>query len=139
MNFDDDMFKYLGLVIILAGVLFVANKCFNTQQKIVEGLTDMASAQPEKFVDDVRGKNEDIENSILLDKYRSHYEDLLIQQNHNINLQILKNLIDHSKVLSEGGEDSQPVMDHIQKLHAQKAILNNTMEFMDGTTKNIFG
>ena len=55
------------------------------------------------------------------------------------NLQILKNLIDHSKVLSEGGEDSQPVMDHIQKLHAQKAILNNTMEFMDGTTKNIFG
>ena len=139
MNFDDDMFKYLGLVVILAGVLFIVNKCFNTQKKIVEGLTDIASAQPEKIVDDVRGKNEDIENSLLLDKYRSHYEDLLIQQNHNINLQILKNLIDHSNVLSEGVEDSQPVMDHIQKLHAQKAILNNTMEFMDGTTKNIFG
>lgn len=142
MEIPEDFWKYLALILLCVMVLFVINKSFGFQRNIVEGLTNKEGTntytQPEKIVDHVRANNEEMENQILVDKYRSNYEDLLIQHNHNINLQILKNYIDHAKDLSIGNENGREVLNHIQQLNAQKQILNNTMDWMDGTTKNIF-
>jgi len=142
MEIPEDFWKYLALILLCVMVLFAINKSFGVQRNIVEGLTNKEGTntytQPEKVVDHVRANNEEMENQILVDKYRTNYEDLLIQHNHNINLQILKNYIDHAKDLSIGNENGREVLNHIQQLNAQKEILNNTMDWMDGTTKNIF-
>jgi len=127
--------KYVGLGVIILVVIYVVSRSLNFQAKLVEGLTTDTTASTSVDNDDVpaniASNNSSLEDTLLIEKYRSSYEDTIINLEKNVSLKILQLVTENATLLSSDS-DAQDKITLANNLQQFKETLNSTMLFMDG-------
>lgn len=128
---------YGGAIII---IIYVLLKLFSIQRDVVESLTNNED-KPPGFEIMAKGKLEELKNSIRMgddmlriDKYKSEYEDLIIDLDEIVNQTLLTSIIMvGDKVVREKDKNkmSTEMLKEINELYKFKEILNSTMDFLD--------
>ena len=138
-NFTSNtMYKYIGIAVILLFSVYISGQCLSYQNYVIEGLAnhkrtniinkDHLPQLDQHIIDD----NDNRKDKLLINKYKSQYEDLLIGLNENTNLQLLENITEYANnLVQKKSKQNQASLDKINKLQSLNNSLNSIMKFLD--------
>lgn len=129
----ETFFYYLGLISVIFFIVWFIVKLTHVQVKIVEGLTTKnisnQSAPNSKVIDN---ETTQVLDGLHLDKYRSNYEDIIINLEKWCNITLLSGIVDNqidvSKAMSP--ENIQKIM-ALNEINKFKTTLVETMTYLD--------
>lgn len=112
-------FVYASIIIILIYILIML---LRYQKNMVEGMTDSSSLA--KQIKDDSTKTLD---GLLVNKYRSEYEDIILNMHEWCDTQILSNIVNGSI----NRTDPSDSIKKINELEQFKSTLNSTIKYID--------
>jgi hypothetical protein len=88
----------------------------------------------DKIPDAIKSNSTNILDGLLIDKYRSSYDDTIIELEENINATILAGILKNAEKISAdpSSDDSQKFITAINNLKGFKDTLNDSMKYLDG-------
>jgi hypothetical protein len=130
---QDDLFKIVGAAVILivgAGILL---KMFRYQKKVVEGLTANSKTDKTKISSDVSGSADKLSDSLLISKYRSSYEDTVINLEKAVSLAMVSEVINNSEAIAKDptSPESTSIIQKINGLKDLRETLNKSILILD--------
>lgn len=145
MASENQIYKYVGLFVIVMFVAYIALKTLKFQYKVIEGLSNgsdssnksMLDVVADKAYESVKNRNDKVEDVIALDKYRTDYENLIIAMEEYTNNTMLSKVVSIASTV--GGLDvdaplSNQIVNDIDaanKLRDFVGTLNATMSYID--------
>jgi len=142
----EDLFKIVGIIIVVGFLIYLAVKSMKVQTSIIEGLvnptsTALASSQDalaenkasgaEAYANEIQklyAKNTD---NMLIKDNRTSYENVIVQMDDFINSLMLQRIMSINKTdLTEDNLISN--LEKINILNQGKQSLNSIMKFIDG-------
>jgi hypothetical protein len=156
MGFEDNVYKYLGLSVLIIFVLYILIKSLVFQVNIVEGLTNQDKDKDNKTDKDkdnaniinietnklVQKHNDKMDETLNINKNKKDYENMLIQLDDYSKASMLSKLVNiNSKIakLDLGKDVPDEIMNEIEKVNTLKSftdILNSSMVYIDKKTKS---
>ena len=141
---SDEIYKIFGILAIIIGFVYILARTLNYQSKILEGLTNPSKknnktdvyANLDKLI---KTKNDKLEDSLLLNKYKSQFEDTIIELDKNTDLKILQLISSYGEAVDANDDKSiNDILGLFDKLNGLKSSLQNGMNFLDtyGKTDN---
>ena len=138
-NFTSNtMYKYIGIAVILLLSVYISGQCLSYQNYVIEGLANPKRSNIinkdhlPQLDQDIKNDNDNKKDTLLINKYKSQYEDLLIGLNENTNLQLLENITEYaSNLVQNNSKKSVASLDKIFKLHHLNSSLNSVMKYLD--------
>ena len=136
MGFEENIYRYLGLGVVILVALYILIKTLTFQGKIIEGLTNSTEATSEptssaeisllntvtsKSTEGITAQNNKLQDILALDKYRTDYENLIIA------LDDYANVMMFAKVLGVGAK--------VSKLSNGEPVTNGIIEDMENANK----
>lgn len=135
----DNIYKYLGLAIIILVVVYVVMKSLTFQARLIEGMKekdkeDASTTDKDKVPDAIKSHTNTILDGLLIDKYRSSYDDTIIDLEENINATLLSGVVKYAEIIATdpASDNSQKFIIYCNQLKAFKDTLNDTMKYLDG-------
>jgi len=132
---SDDIYKYLGLFVIVVFVVFIIIKTMNLQLKMVEGFTAAGASTTDKnkIPDAIKNNTNMISDSLLIDKYLQAYEDTIMDLDTNLNMYILSQVLTSAETISSdpGSSASQAIITKINNIKTFSDSLNQAMKTLD--------
>jgi len=130
----NNIYMWIGLAIavILTGI--IAIKLIN---KTREGLTnnsddtDKTTTRIQDVVSKLKKETEMLDDTLLLDKHRTDYEDLFLALEDYSNLALIQMLAFFANNPSLETESAKTMIEGINQVNTLKTTLNDVMEFMD--------
>ena len=132
---SDKLYKYVGLTVVIVFVVCVSIKSLHLNTQVIEGVTNKKDKQTlvGDLIKNTKRDNEHTEDALLINKYKTDYEDLILEMEENVNLKVLE-LITRVK----SNDYNKKTMDTIKKindLEQFKLTLDQTMKFLDKYSK----
>jgi|688.fasta_scaffold315351_2 hypothetical protein len=132
----DNIYKYLGLTIIILIVVYVVMKTLTFQARLIEGMKSKDNEETktdiDKIPDAIKSQTNAMLDSLLIDKYRSSYDDIIIDLEEKINVTILAVILEKAETIAALGGPSEKLITTLNNLQAFKETLNDSMKFLDG-------
>jgi hypothetical protein len=139
---SDDIYKYLGLFIVVLFLVYIVIKTMNFQLKMVEGfdvkgVTDsigsVGTTDKDKVPDAIKNNTNKVSDSLLIDKYLRAYEDTIIDLDANIDMYILQQVLQSAEGISAdpGSAASQAIITKINNAKAFTDSLNYAIKVLD--------
>ena len=135
---EEEIYKYLGIFTLALFFIYIVSCVLNTQNNIVEGLTNQK--KPLNIQDDLfsnldkhlKENNDRLSDSLLIKKYKTQYEDSIIEIDTNTDLKILQLTILYGNALaSKDDKEAKKYLEEINLLQNLKLSLKNTMKHVD--------
>ena len=131
INMSDKLYKYVGLTVIIIFVICVSVKSLDLNTQVIEGLTNKKdkSSLVGDLVKSTKRDNEHTKDALLINKYKTDYEDLILEMEESVSLKVLELI---TKIKSK--DYNKETMDTIKKindLEQFKTTLDQTMKFVD--------
>lgn len=139
--FSKESLLTVGVVVIL---IYLLVKLFGAQQMTIEGLTNkqkvpLMETMAQGNLKDLKKEIQQLDDAIRLDKYKSDYEDMLIDLDEIINQNILVNLVmfgdGMTKDVDRNKDDAN--LKTVKELYGIKEILESTMQYIDGKSGSL--
>lgn len=129
---QDDLYRIVGLAVVIIFVVSIATKAFAYQTKILEGMTT-SSTDKDKMSSTVSSNNDKISDTLLISKYRSDYEDTIINLEKGVSTAMLSEVINNSDTISADptSKESTAAIATINGLKNFRETLNQTMIILD--------
>ena len=137
-------YKYVGLGVIGIVLVYLILRTLKFQLNIIEGLTTTAAASlpASSPVDNtdienaplaINNNSTMVEDTLLINKYKSKYEDIIIELDKNVDFSILQTILKNAQTISMNptSNDSMKTIAIVNSLKAFKDSLNEGMTFMD--------
>jgi hypothetical protein len=147
-DFNDSIFKIVGIIIIGGFLIFIAFKSLNLQMSVMEGFavttptTDSKTSTPlninnaagsvGKFSNTLAEHVIKLQDTFLIKQYRKDYENLIINADEYVSyltLQTLLNIKPDDTIESKAANVKS--FETMNTLSASKATLNSLMKFVD--------
>jgi len=150
MSFEDNVYRYLGLGVVILIAIYILIKSLTFQGKILEGLTNSPTETAEisllntvasTSTENITGQNNKLQDVLSVEKYRTDYENLLIALEEYTNIMMFSKVVGiGSKVagLSKGQAVTDDILSEIDKANKLKTFvdtLNSSMTFIDKSKK----
>lgn len=121
----NNVYIILGVVAGLLGVMFLLSKT-----NIKEGFTDKNNIS-----DVVKNDANKLSDTVLVSKYRTSYEDTIINLENVIGLSMLNETINNAELISKNpvSKESMDAITNINNLKQFKETLNEVMVILDKT------
>jgi hypothetical protein len=119
---------YVGFVIAIVFTVVVIMRLMN---KTREGLEDKESTRIQDVVAKLKKESEMLEDTLLIDKHRSDYEDMFLALEDYSNLALIQMLSFFANNPSLESESAKTMIEGINEVNTLKTTLNDVMEFMD--------
>ena len=119
-----NLFLFFGICFIVYMVFRSLNFTYKegmTTDSDIPGIGSNAATHALK----IKTSNSQLQDSMLIDKYRDHYESSILHIDDHINHLMLKT------ALSFDPENPHTTMDKLNNMHKSKKALNSVMSFMD--------
>lgn len=131
---QDDLYRIVGLAVVLIFVISIAVKAFAYQTKILEGMT-ISSIDKDKVSSSVTSNNDKIADTLLVSKYRSEYEDTIINLEKGVSTALLSEVIHNADNISSDPTSKKSVtaIENINNLKTFRETLNQAMIILDKT------
>lgn len=135
---EDEIYRYLGIFTLTLFFIYIVSCVLNTQNNIVEGLTNQK--KPLNIQDDLfsnldkhlKENNDRLSDSLLIKKYKTQYEDSIIEIDTNTELKILQLTILYGNALAnKDDKEAKKYLEEINLLQNLKVSLKNTMNHVD--------
>ena len=125
-----NMARYLGggLAILLIAYLIVFS--FGVQSKIVETMVS-GSSDKSNVSESIKNNTNEVEDRLLIGKYRKAYEDTIIELDENVSTVLLSEVVNNAETISQNPSDAQDAIIKINNLKAFKDSLNEAMTVLD--------
>jgi len=146
-NLENNIYKYLGLTIVILFFIYIVVKSLNFQVKIIEKLTNNTTNNDDndvltnnvasKMNDDIKNKNDKNIDIMNINKYRTDYENIIISlDEYTNNMMFLKIMNVGAKInkLSNKENINSYIMSDITDTNQLKQFLdslNSTMKYID--------
>ena len=152
MGFEENIYRYLGLGVVILVALYILIKTLTFQGKIIEGLTNSTEATSEptssaeisllntvtsKSTEGITAQNNKLQDILALDKYRTDYENLIIALEDYANVMMFAKVVGiGAKVstLSNGQPVTNGIIEEMEKANKLKefiSTLNASMSYID--------
>jgi hypothetical protein len=152
MGFEENIYRYLGLGVVILVALYILIKTLTFQGKIIEGLTNSTEATSEptssaeisllntvtsKSTEGITAQNNKLQDILALDKYRTDYENLIIALEDYANVMMFAKVVGiGAKVstLSNGQPVTNGIIEDMEKANKLKefiSTLNASMSYID--------
>ena len=133
---SDDIYKYLGLFVVVVFVVYVIINTMNFQLKMVEGFTDATSSSStdkDKVPDAIKSNTTKVSDALLIDKYLNAYEDTIIDLDANIDMYILDQIVKNAESISSdpGSTANQAIITKINNAKTFSDALNHAIKVLD--------
>ena len=140
----EDIYKCLGLAVVIVLVFVFVSKCMRVQFKVMESFMDKSSSKDDSNDDSsgssdsspvsnlaqqVLDKTQSLEDALLIDKYKDDYEDLIINTEAMASmgqLAMLKQL-----ATASAGTKQDDLINKINNLQTFKTALDSMMKDLD--------
>ena len=146
----EQILTYIGMAVVVIFAIYYVLKMGSVQARVIEGLTSKktnTSALDTMATGDVKVLKSAVEkmsDGWLIDKYRSNYEDMLMDLEKLVDYTILEGLIHSSASIQESGTIDMSdkttgfgkAVPILNELYTLKANLNSTMDFLDSTSSS---
>ena len=128
------MYKFIGLSVAIIVVVAIILKAFSYQVKIIEGMTS-SSTDKTNISTVVTNNTDQISDTLLVSKYRSNYEDTIVQLEKTIGLTMLSEVVNNAEAISKDAVSvgSIKAIANINALSNFRDTLNQTMIILDKT------
>jgi hypothetical protein len=135
---EEDIYKYVGIFAISMILIYIITKILRTQNNIIEGLTNQSN--PLKIQSDLfanldkhlKETNDRLADSLLIKKYKSQYEDTIIEIDNNSDLRILQlTILYGNAVASSDNEKASKYLEEITMIKNLRDSLKDTMKYID--------
>jgi len=144
----EKIYKYIGLGVIGIVLVYLILRTLKFQLNIIEGLTTTAAttttaslpaASPVDNTDienaplAINNNSTMVEDTLLINKYKQKYEDIIIELDKNVDFSILQTILTNAQNISVNptSNDSMKTIAIVNSLKAFKDSLNEGMTFMD--------
>ena len=125
------LLQCLGCAIVCIVALYIIMSLLKYQVKIVEGITNVASDSSD-IAESIKVNTTKTLDALLIDKYRTNYEDIIINMNDWCDAQILNIIASGDLDCSNGYNDKLLVkIRNMNDLESFKSTLNKTMKYLD--------
>jgi hypothetical protein len=152
MGFEENIYRYLGLGVVILVALYILIKTLTFQGKIIEGLTNSTEATSDptssaeisllntvtsKSTEGITAQNNKLQDILALDKYRTDYENLIIALEDYANVMMFAKVVGiGAKVstLSNGQPVTNGIIEDMEKANKLKefiSTLNASMSYID--------
>jgi hypothetical protein len=152
MGFEENIYRYLGLGVVILVALYILIKTLTFQGKIIEGLTNSTEATSDptssaeisllntvtsKSTEGITAQNNKLQDILALDKYRTDYENLIIALEDYANVMMFAKVVGiGAKVstLSNGQPVTNGIIEDMEKANKLKefiSTLNVSMSYID--------
>lgn len=137
---SDDIYKYVGLLVIIVFVVYIIVKTMNFQVRMVEGFSvsdTLNNSSPptdkDKVPDAIKSNINKISDALLTDKYLQAYEDTIIDLDTNIDMYILSQVLNNAEAISTdpGSISSQATIAKINNAKNFSDALNHAIKTLD--------
>ena len=135
---EEEIYRYLGIFTLILFFIYIVSCVLNTQNNIIEGLTNQK--KPLNIQDDLfsnldkhlKENNDRLSDSLLIKKYKTQYEDSIIEIDTNTELKILQLTILYGNALAnKDDKEAKKYLEEINLLQNLKTSLKNTMKHVD--------
>ena len=124
-------FQYLGCALVILIVFYIVMSLCNYQLKLVETLTNMSSDSVSTAAT-IKESTTKTLDTLLINKYRSNYEDIIINMNNWCDAEILRTIVSGDIDCKNGCDDKFMKKIHtVNDLGNFKGYLNKSMGFLD--------
>jgi len=135
----EDLFKMIGLFFAVLFLVYLAVKGMKLHFQVVEGLTNKTASENDLndsygeagdaagYAAAIKARSIQIQDGLLIEKYRSDYENVLINMDDHLNLLALKEALN----LKKDGSEYDAGIAKINAYHTARANLNQSMKFLD--------
>jgi len=129
---QDDLYRIVGLAVVLIFVVSIATKAFAYQTKIMEGMTS-SSTDKDKMSSIVSSNNDKLSDSLLVSKYRADYEDTIITLEKGVSTALLSEVINNADTISSDptSKASTGAIATMNGLKTFRETLNQAMIILD--------
>lgn len=136
----DDIYKYLGLLVVVVFVVYIVIKTMNFQVRMVEGFSvsdTLNNANPptdkDKVPDAIKSNTNKISDALLTAKYLQAYEDTIIDLDTNIDMYILSQVLNNAEAISAdpGSSSNQAIITKINNAKNFSDALNHAIKTLD--------
>jgi len=118
--------QYFGCGVLMFISLIIVLLSFSNKMKLTEGM-GQKNPNPET----IKNNTNNVEDTLLVNKYRKLYEDTIIDLEENISISLLSEVIKNAEAISKNPSDSQEAIVKINNLKALKDSLNDAMATLD--------
>ena len=133
------IYKYLGLAVVIVFVIIFINRCLRLQYRIIEQMSNNNDSNDSSgesndtvanLAQKVLEKGQELEDRLLIEKYKDDYEDLILNMDKTISMaqiQLLKDAADE-------GIESRNANFKISKINTFETLrnsLNNMIKTLD--------
>ena len=135
---EEEIYRYIGIFTLTLFIIYIIKSVLNTQNNIIEGLTNQKT--PLNIQDDLfsnldkhlKENNDRLSDSLLIKKYKTQYEDSIIEIDSNTELKILQLTILYGNALAnKDDKEAKKYLEEINLLQNLKLSLKNTMKHVD--------
>lgn len=137
---SESLYKYVGLGVIIFVVLYFVLKSLTFQANIIETMangatsaSDNGSTDKDKVPAAIKSNTNNVEDSLLITKYRKFYEDSIIDLDSNISTNILSLVLNNAELISRdpGSDEAQKLITKINAMKQFRDGLNDAMKTLD--------
>jgi hypothetical protein len=128
----DDLYKIVGLIVVIIFVVSIGAKMFSYQAKVIEGMTN-SSTDKDTISSAVSSNTDKLSDTLLASKYRSNYEDTIINLEKAVSVGILSEVINNAETISSDPASSKALtaMSSINTMQTFRETLNQSMIILD--------
>ena len=128
----DDLYKIVGLIVVIIFVVSIGAKMFSYQSKVLEGMTN-SSTDKDTISSAVSSNTDKLSDTLLVSKYRSNYEDTIINLEKAVGIGILSEVINNAETISSDPASSKALtaMSSINTMQTFRETLNQSMIILD--------
>jgi hypothetical protein len=103
---SEDLYKIVGLIVVIIFVVSIGAKMFSYQAKVIEGMTN-SSTDKDTISSAVSSNTDKLSDTLLASKYRSNYEDTIINLEKAVSVGILSEVINNAQTISSDPASSK--------------------------------
>ena len=132
---QEDLWKIIGVLIVGIFIIYLIFNIFSVKQHTVEGLenasasTNGEAAMAANYAAAIKAQTVQIEDALLINKYRKDYENVIINMDDYLSTLMLKTMLDIDIT-----KDTKTIVESLSQMNtlsAAKKSLNETMIFVD--------
>lgn len=128
----NEWYKFMGLAMLFFIFLCLILKAYSYQKKVVENITTTSTAK-DSISGAVSSNTDVIGDALLISKYRSDYEDTIINLEKAVGLGLVSEVINNAEIISKDpvSTDSITAINNINSLKLFRESLNTSILILD--------
>ena len=132
---NEDLIKILGVLCLAFFIIYLVMQTFGFKKGIKEGLENATAPEngeagnAANYAAALKAKTVQLQDSLLVSKYRADYENVIINMDDYLSMSMLKLVLDMDN--STDVKNNVTILNTLNTLSAAKKSLNETMVFLD--------